>query len=102
MSSKQIEIIEIDRKYESYRIQSGSREKILFGSIAERGIDEAVSGVSSIETGKYILLDGFKRLRCAIKLGHRQITFTSLCTCLAFECQVKCMSYGVPQELSRI
>lgn len=78
MSSKQIEIIEIDRKYESYRIQSISREKILLGSIAERGIDEAISGVSSIETGKYILLDGFKRLRCAIKLGHRQIIFISV------------------------
>jgi hypothetical protein len=78
MLSKQIEIIEIDRKYESYRIQSASREKILFGSIAERGIDEAVAGVSSTETGKYILLDGFKRLRCAIRLGHTQIAFTTI------------------------
>jgi ParB/RepB/Spo0J family partition protein len=77
MSSKQIEIIEIDRKYEGYRIQSFSREKILLGSIAERGIDEAVFGVNSIETGKYILLDGFKRLRCAIRLGHTQIVFAS-------------------------
>jgi ParB/RepB/Spo0J family partition protein len=78
MSSKQIEIIEIDRKYESYRIQSASREKMLFSSIAERGIDEAIAGVSSIETGRYIILDGFKRLRCAIRLGHTQIAFVSI------------------------
>lgn len=78
MSFKQIELSEIDRKYEGYRMQSASREKILLGSIAERGMDEAVFGVSSAEAGKYILLDGFKRLRCAIKLGAMQIAFTSI------------------------
>lgn len=78
MTSKQIEIIEIDRKYECYRVQSPPREKILLGSIADRGVDEAVLGVCCKNSGKYILLDGFKRLRCAIKLGHRQIALTSI------------------------
>lgn len=78
MSSPQIEIIEIDRKYEGHRVRSVSREKILLASIAERGIDEAVFGVKSNESGKYILLDGFKRLRCAIKLGHTQIGFVPI------------------------
>lgn len=75
MLSKDIEIIQIDRKYENHRVQSASREKMLLGSIGERGLDEAVSGVYLKDCEKYILLDGFKRLRCMIKLGHSQIAF---------------------------
>jgi hypothetical protein len=76
--SNNIEIIQIDRKYEGFRVQSPSREKILLGSIAEIGITDAICGVISKDKKKYILLDGFKRLRCAIKLGQTQILFTNI------------------------
>ena len=46
-------------------------------SILERGIDEPLQGVIA-ESGQVILLDGFKRLRCAIKVGIGVVPFISV------------------------
>jgi hypothetical protein len=72
----EIEISRIDRKHEGHRMRCASREKQLLASVLERGIEEPLSGILE-ESGQAILLDGFKRLRCAEKLGLGAIPFVS-------------------------
>jgi hypothetical protein len=56
----------IDLKYKSYRLCDRNAEKMLLSSISERGVLEPLRGVK--EGHNFILLDGFKRLRCGQKL----------------------------------
>jgi hypothetical protein len=63
---KSIEIHKIDRKYELHRLPNKRREQELLASIAENGITGPVKGILKDD---FILLDGFKRIRCAQKLG---------------------------------
>ena len=51
-------------------------EARLLASIAERGIEEALEGVDA--AGGSILLNGFKRYRCALKLRIRMAHYASL------------------------
>ncbi len=64
----QIELSSLDLKYETCRIRSRHEEKRLQDSILERGIREPLQGVEG-KDGRLILLDGFKRVRCARKLN---------------------------------
>ena len=73
---EQVEIASIDKRYEGYRIQSVSAEKSLLLSISTHGIREPLQGVDSC--GERILLDGFKRLRCAKKLNIGIVPYQSL------------------------
>ena len=73
----EIELARLNRKHEKHRQKFESREKQLLLSIMERGIDEPLRGVLA-ESGDAILLDGFKRLRCAIKLGMGVVPFLSI------------------------
>ena len=66
MTNKTIEILLIDSRFEDHRLKDNKREKDLLPSIAEMGIREPILGV--LKENKLILLDGFKRLRCARKL----------------------------------
>jgi hypothetical protein len=74
----EVEISQIDRKYEGHRLRSGAREKALLSQIAACGIDEPLSGVWRGEESRAVLLDGFKRLRCAEKLKLHVVPFVSL------------------------
>ncbi len=74
---EQIEIYSFDLRYEGYRIRSAGAEKALMLSISAHGIREPLQGVG--KTGKRILLDGFKRLRCAAKLNIGVVPYQSLC-----------------------
>lgn len=74
-----VEISRFDLKFESYRMKSASRERILLSSISERGIDEPLCGVSfSPDEREVVLLDGFKRFRCALRLGFPAVPFLSM------------------------
>ena len=74
--SREIEISELDLRYESYRMRSSVQEAKLTASIAERGIEEPLEGV---DTGaRHILLNGFKRYRSARKLHIEVVPYTSL------------------------
>jgi ParB/RepB/Spo0J family partition protein len=64
---KEIEIKAINRKYESFRLKDGNREKYLLDSIREKGIQEPLQ-CGQDNKGNYILLDGYKRLRCSCRL----------------------------------
>lgn len=71
-----IEISVLDLRYESYRMRHDGSEKVLLCSIAEYGIQEPLEGVDT-KDGR-ILLNGFKRYRCAKKLGIDIVPYVSL------------------------
>lgn len=64
---KTIEIEQMDLSYEGCRLRDRSRERALLASISERGIMEPLQGVM-VTSGRFLLLDGFKRYRCARQL----------------------------------
>jgi hypothetical protein len=72
----EVELTSLDLRYESCRVKQAAVEERLLGSIAERGMEEAVEGV---EVGRRrILLNGFKRCRCARKLRLGMVPYVSL------------------------
>lgn len=73
--SQTIERSSLDLRYEGYRLRSGAAEARLLASIAERGIEEPLAGVD-IPQG-HLLLDGFRRNRCAAKLGIQCVPYVS-------------------------
>jgi hypothetical protein len=73
---REIELSQLDLRYEGHRMRLAAAESRLLGSIAQRGIEEPLEGVDA-PTGS-ILLDGFKRHRCARKLQIRMAPYLSL------------------------
>ena len=74
--SENVERSSLDLRYEGHRLRDDAREARLLASIAERGIEEPLEGVDT-PTGRY-LLNGFKRYRCAAKLGIECVPYVSL------------------------
>jgi len=64
----QVEISSFDLRYERCRLKSDIAEKAMLSSILDHGIRDPLLGVE-VDIGHRILLDGFKRYRCAKKLG---------------------------------
>jgi ParB/RepB/Spo0J family partition protein len=73
-----IDITKIDTRYAVLRLKNAQNEAALLSSMVEEGILEPVSGVLRADTAQLVLLDGFKRYRCAQKLGIQNIPFLSL------------------------
>ena len=67
--SQIVERSSLDLRYQSYRLRNDAAEARLLASIIERGIQEPLKGVD-VPQGRR-LLDGFRRCRCAEKLGLR-------------------------------
>jgi ParB/RepB/Spo0J family partition protein len=67
MMSETVERSSLDLRFEGYRLRDESAEARLLASISERGIEEPLAGVDTPQ-GR-VLLDGFRRNRCAAKLG---------------------------------
>lgn len=74
----EIEISSLDLRYESRRLKNRSQERRLLSSIAERGIEEPLEGVE--HSGVRVLLNGFKRYRCARTLKIALVPYISLGT----------------------
>ena len=72
----QVEISNFDLRFEGYRLRSPATERILLASISENGIRDPLQGVDMEDTR--ILLNGFKRYRCAKKLGIGIVPYVSL------------------------
>lgn len=70
------ELSTFDLRYESYRMRNPALEARLLASITERGIEEPLEGVDV--DGRRILLNGFKRYRCARKLKLTTVPYASL------------------------
>ena len=73
---EQIEISSLDLRYESFRLKSKKIENTLLASIINHGIQEPLKGVDAGDE-VHILLDGFKRYRCAKKLDIRIVPYHS-------------------------
>jgi hypothetical protein len=73
---RQVELSTLDLRYESYRMRNPGLEARLLASIAQRGIEEPLEGVDTRE--RSVLLNGFKRYRCARKLGIGMALYASL------------------------
>lgn len=73
---EQIDIQYIDRRFEILRIKDTVREKALLSSIALEGIRSPIKGAKINST--LILIDGFKRLRSAIKLHIPSIPYLNI------------------------
>jgi hypothetical protein len=73
---QQVEISSFDLRYESYRMKNPRAEKLLLASILEHDIRDPLQGVDTKDS--HILLNGFKRYRCAKKLGIAIVPYSSL------------------------
>lgn len=73
--SETVERSSLDLRYEAYRLRNAAAEARLLASIAERGIEEPLTGVDTPQ-GR-LLLDGFRRNRCAAKLGIECVPYVS-------------------------
>lgn len=80
-----IEASEIDLSYQELRLKDAVRERFLLASIAEHGVREALWGICRRDPARgedgpprYVLLDGFKRYRCAKQLGHTTLPWQEL------------------------
>jgi hypothetical protein len=74
--AEQVEMSSFDLRYEGYRMRSSGAEKALLLSILEKGIRDPLQGIDTKQSR--ILLDGFKRYRCANKLGIGIVPYCSL------------------------
>jgi ParB-like chromosome segregation protein Spo0J len=73
---EKIEINNLDLRYEKFRLKSKEIERALLASIIEHDIQEPLKGVD-LGDGTKILLDGFKRYRCAKKLKVGMVPYSS-------------------------
>lgn len=64
-ASSEVELASLDLRYEGCRMKQAVFEERLLGAIAARGIETPLEGVGE----RRIVLNGFKRYRCARKLG---------------------------------
>ena len=81
--AREVELSSLDLRYESFRLRQAALEERLLGSIAQRGIEEPLEGVEAKEgsagaAGRQVLLNGFKRYRCARKLRIATVPYSSL------------------------
>ena len=74
--SETVERASLNLRYQTYRLRNDAAEARLLASIAARGIEQPLSGVDTPQ-GR-LLLDGFKRYRCATRLGLECLPYVSL------------------------
>lgn len=74
---EEIEISEIDTRFERLRLKDKNAEQVLLSSIMEQGIREPLQCVIKT-SAPILLLDGFKRMRCAVKIGLSKVPVFSL------------------------
>ena len=71
-----VELNTLDLRYQGHRLRDDDREARIMASIAGCGIEEPLEGVDTPDG--HLLLNGFKRLRCAKKLHINSVPYVSL------------------------
>ena len=74
--ANEVELASLDLRYQSFRLKQSALEERLLASIAQRGIEEPLEGVEVRQVN--VLLNGFKRHRCARKLRLATVPYSSL------------------------
>jgi ParB/RepB/Spo0J family partition protein len=69
----ELELHQIDRRYEALRIADAAHEARLAASLATDGQHHPVLVVVDA-TGQYVLIDGYRRVRALATLGHDTVT----------------------------
>lgn len=72
----ELELHQLELRYATLRRQHPGKERALLASLAELGQQTAVVVVGGGETGRYVLLDGYKRVRALARL-HRDTVLAS-------------------------
>jgi ParB-like chromosome segregation protein Spo0J len=72
----EVEMSAVDLRYERCRVRNVRAERELLAEISARGIDRPLAGVES--GARWILIDGFKRFRCARRLNMGTVPCVSL------------------------
>jgi len=73
---KNIEISSLDVRFEKFRLKNKNAENKLLLSILENGIQVPLQGIDM--NGSHVLLDGFKRYRCAKKVNIEDVPYQSI------------------------
>jgi hypothetical protein len=81
--ANEVELASLDLRYEGFRLKAVALEERLLAAIASRGIQEPLEGVDlpagpAGVAGPRVLLNGFKRYRCARQLRLTTVPFRSL------------------------
>jgi hypothetical protein len=79
----EVNLASLDLRYERFRLKVPAAEQRLLASIAARGIQEPLEGVDlsagpAGAQGQKVLLNGFKRYRCARQLRLATVPYSSL------------------------
>ncbi|MFH0916621.1 MAG: chromosome partitioning protein ParB [bacterium] len=74
--ARDVELSSFDLRYEDHRMKNSRLEAKLLVSIQERGVERPLEGVDI--DARRILLNGFKRYRCARRLGLGIVPYASL------------------------
>jgi hypothetical protein len=74
--ANEVDLASLDLRYEGFRLKQPALEERLLASLAQRGIQEPLEGVEVQQTK--VLLNGFKRYRCARRLCLATVPFSSL------------------------
>lgn len=64
---------EIDRRYAPLRLAAPEQLRRLRGSVQREGVRHPVLVSCAVEAGRWVLLDGFKRVRVAEELGLKEL-----------------------------
>jgi KorB domain len=82
LMANEVEVAGLDLRYERFRLRQPALEERLLAAILQRGIQEPLEGVELLaEAGGQptkVLLNGFKRYRCARRLRLATVPFSSL------------------------
>lgn len=68
-----LEIGQLDRRYEALRICDRVRHRRLVSSLLEAGQRTAVVVTGPSEPGRYVLIDGYARVRALLELGRDEV-----------------------------
>ena len=74
--ANEVDLASLDLRYEGFRLKQPALEARLLSLIAQRGIEEPLEGVE-VQAAK-VLLNGFKRYRCARQLRLATVPYSSL------------------------
>ena len=74
--ANEVDLASLDLRYEGFRLKQPALEARLLSLIAQRGIEEPLEGVE-VQAAK-VLLNGFKRYRCARQLRLATVPYRSL------------------------
>jgi ParB family transcriptional regulator, chromosome partitioning protein len=72
----QLEFQQLDRRYESLRTRNPQRERRLLASLSASGQQVPIVVVRGSEAERYVVVDGFKRMRALARLGADTVAAT--------------------------